>query len=51
MKTRLSRFAALAVTGGFLLQIVGCSASLAPIFLSLAESAILSSLLGGLTTP
>ncbi|UCC30124.1 MAG: hypothetical protein JSU86_18240 [Phycisphaerales bacterium] len=37
---------ALLLTGGCLLQVAGCVTGLAPVYLSLAESAVLSLLLG-----
>ncbi len=48
---RAARIAALAATGGFLFQAVGCATGLTPVFLSFVESALLSLLLGGLAFP
>ncbi len=45
--SRLARTLALICTGGALMQIGGCGASLIPIVLSLAESTLLSVLFGG----
>lgn len=47
----LRRFVALGAAGGCLLQVTGCAAGLAPVLLSLAESALLSYLFGGLAIP
>lgn len=44
---RLARLAALALAGGCVFQAVGCATGFAPILLSLAESTVLSVLLGG----
>ncbi|MBI4717431.1 MAG: hypothetical protein HY763_06480 [Planctomycetes bacterium] len=45
------RVAALFATGGFLCQLVGCGSGLLPLALSLAESLVLNTLLGGVTGP
>jgi len=41
----------LVLTGGCLLQVTGCVTALAPVYLSLAESAVLSMLLGMSAAP
>ncbi len=46
-KRHLHRLAVLALTGGFMLQVTGCVAGLAPVFASFVESTLLSLLLGG----
>lgn len=43
---RVLRILALASAGGFMFQLTGCAAGLAPVFASLVESALLSLLLG-----
>jgi len=43
---RILRILALASTGGFMLQLTGCAAGLAPVLVSLVESTVLSLLLG-----
>jgi hypothetical protein len=43
---KLGRFVILVVSGGCLLQVVGCISGLAPVFASYAESAALHGLLG-----
>ena len=44
---RLHHYAVLLAMGGCLLQLVGCVSGLAPVFISLGESALLSALFGG----
>ena len=44
-KSSMARVIALVCVGGSLFQLVGCAAGLAPVYLSLAESALLSLLL------
>ena len=48
---KVGRFVALVVSGGCLLQLVGCATGLMPVALSFAESALLSGLLSGLAAP
>lgn len=43
-RVRLRRFAALMVTGGVLVQAVGCASGIAPVLLSLGESVIINGL-------
>ena len=47
----LTRALALGLSGGFLLQLVGCGVGVAPVLFSLAESMVVSLLLGGLGSP
>lgn len=48
---KVGRLIALAVSGGCLVQLVGCTTGLIPVALSFVESAMLSGLLSGLTSP
>ena len=45
------RVAVLVLTGGCLLQVGGCAAGLTPVYLSLAESTILSALMQYFISP
>ena len=49
--SRFRRMAVLMLTGGSLLQVAGCTSGLAPVFLSLLESAVYSALTAALLTP
>lgn len=51
IRTQPGRVLAAVVTGGCLLQVGGCLSGLAPIFLSIAESTLLSMLLETLVGP
>ncbi len=45
------RWTGLVVCGGFLFQLLGCAATIAPVLLSFGESTALSFLLQGIVSP